>query len=63
MLQQFMKVQTKLVAVVNYNELSSSPGPDVALMPRGLRNLQAFIEKLDNFVLWVDFLSVLSSFI
>lgn len=36
---QFMKVQTRLVAVMNYNELCDSSGPDVALMSQKLRNL------------------------
>lgn len=44
-----MKAQTRPVAVVNYNELCNSPGPDVALMPQILRNLQAFVEKAEEF--------------
>lgn len=47
---QFMKVQTRLVAVMNYNELCDSSGPDVALMSQKLRNLQVFIEKTREFL-------------
>lgn len=59
-----MKAQTRPVAVVNYNELCNSPGPDVALMPQILRNLQAFVEKAEEFFfLSFGFLPALSSFI
>lgn len=46
---QFMKVQTSLVAVMNYNELSDSSVPDVALMPQKLRNYRCLLKKLENF--------------
>lgn len=62
MLLQFMKAQTRPVAVVNYNELYNSPDPDVALMPQRLWNLQAFIEEVRGVFFSFRFPSVLSSF-
>ena len=61
MLLQFMKAQTRVVAVVNYNELCSSPGPDVALMSEKLWNLQECFEKTTEFLSF-GFLPVLSGF-
>lgn len=53
---QFMKVQTRLIAVMNYNVLCDSSGPDVALMPQRLRNLWVFIEKTRELlkVIWLS---------
>lgn len=63
---QFMKVHTRSIAAVNYNELCDSPGPDVALMPQRLRNLKMFIgkknKKLENFKTSFGCLSLLSHF-
>lgn len=61
---QFMKAQTRPVAAVNFNELCKCPGPDVALMPQRLRNLEMFIEKknLKNFKHSFGCLSLLSHF-